>query len=50
MSRRPMENAERGEICKRAVGLLMDHYDEVDEVRERKSREIGKRYYESLGK
>ena len=43
-----MENAERGEICKWVVGLLMDHYDEVDEVRELKSREVGKRYYASL--
>ena len=44
-----MENAERGEICKKTVDLLMSHYDEVDAVREKKSREIGKRYYASLG-
>ena len=44
------ENVERGEICSRVVELLLDHYDEVDTVREHKSREVGKRYYESLGK
>ena len=44
-----LESAERGEICQKAVGLLMTHYDEVDAVRERKSREVGKRYYQSLG-
>ena len=44
------ENVERGEICSCAVELLLDHYDEVDTVREQKSREVGKRYYESLGK
>ncbi len=44
-----LENAERGEICKKTVDLLMSHYDEVDAVREKKSREIGKRYYASLG-
>lgn len=44
-----MENVERGEICKQAVGLLMAHYDEVDAVREKKSREVGRRYHSSLG-
>lgn len=44
-----MENAERGEICSVVVKLLMDHYDEVDAAREQRSREVGKRYYESLG-
>ena len=44
-----LENAERGEIYKKTVDLLMSHYDEVDAVREKKSREIGKRYYASLG-
>ncbi len=43
------ENAERGEICGEIVELLLKHYDEVDAVREQRSREVGKRYYESLG-
>lgn len=42
-------NAERGEICKWAVELLIDHYDEVYEIRDQKSREVGKRYFESIG-
>ena len=38
----------RGEICGRVVGLLREHYDEVDAIREKESRTVGRRYYESL--
>lgn len=42
------ENVARGEICHGAVSLLMDHYDEVDAVRDERSRVVGRRYFESL--
>ena len=44
------ENAERGDICSKIVGLLTEHYEEVDLARETESREAGKRYFESLEK
>lgn len=43
------ENAASGEICPEIVALLIDHYDEVDAVREQRSRVVGRHYYESLG-
>ncbi|MBR6267435.1 MAG: HD domain-containing protein [Selenomonadaceae bacterium] len=42
------ENVESGAICGRIVQLLEDYYDEIDAVREKESREIGQRYYQSL--
>ncbi len=42
------ENVDRGEICGSVVKLLEEHFDEVDEVRERESREVGKRYFQSI--
>ena len=44
------ENVEAGGICGQIVGLLEEHYDEVDTAREQESREAGKRYFESLEK
>ena len=42
------ENVENGSICGKVVKLLEDHYDEVDNAREKESREVGQRYYKSL--
>lgn len=42
------ENVEFGAISEEIVQLLEDHYDEVDEVRDRLSKEAGKRYFDSL--
>ena len=42
------EAVSKGEICGQIVGLLKEHYDEVDEIRERESRIVGRRYYQSL--
>lgn len=38
----------KGEISKEIVGLLKEHYDEINTVREEESRRVGKRYYESI--
>lgn len=42
------ENVVAGGISGEIVGLLEQHYDVIDEARERESREAGKRYFESL--
>ena len=42
------ESVNRGEICGWVVKLLEEHFDEVDRVREQESREVGKRYYQSI--
>lgn len=43
-----LENVERGAVCEKIVKLLLDHYDEVDAVRDQESREAGKMYFQSL--
>lgn len=42
------ENVQDGSVCGYVVKLLEEHYDEVDAERERESREVGQRYYQSL--
>ena len=42
------ENAEREAIDAELVELLIDHYDEVDAARAARSREAGRRYYDSM--
>lgn len=42
------DNVQNGSLCGEVVGLLEAHYDEIDTVREKESREVGQRYYESL--
>lgn len=42
------ENVQNGSICGNVVKLLEDHYEVVDAARERESREVGQRYYQSL--
>lgn len=42
------ENVDRGEICGSVVKLLEEHFDEVDKIREQESREVGKRYFQSI--
>ena len=44
------DNVQNGSLCREVVGLLEAHFDEIDAVRERESREVGRRYYESLEK
>ncbi len=41
-------NVENGNISNEIVQLLVEHYDEVNEVRNRMSKEIGKRYFDSI--
>ena len=43
-------NVENGTLDGELVRLLEEHYDEIDQQRERESREAGSRYYQSLGK
>ena len=42
------ENVENGSVCGNVVRLLEEHYDEVDAAREKESREVGQRYYQSI--
>lgn len=44
------ENVENGSISGEIVALLEAHYEEVDAVRDARSREAGKRYFASLGR
>lgn len=41
-------NAERGDIDADLVGLLIDHYDVVDDERDRMSKQAGQRYFKSM--
>ena len=42
------ENVRNGSICGKIEALLEEHYEEIDAIREKESREVGKRYYQSL--
>ena len=42
------ENVDRGEISADVVELLKKNYEDIDACRDRISREVGKRYFESL--
>ena len=42
------ENVANGSVCGEVVKLLEAHYDEIDAAREKESREVGRRYYQSL--
>ena len=42
------ENVAGGAVCGEVIGLLEQHYAEVDAAREKESREVGQRYYRSL--
>ena len=42
------EDVQRGDIDKDIVDLLINHYDEVDEIRDFKSKSEGKRYYDYI--
>ena len=44
------DNVKYGAICGNIVGLLSDHFAEVDEIRDIESREAGKRYFASFDK
>ena len=41
-------NVASGGICGEIVGVLNDHYEEIDALREAAARSEGKRYYESI--
>lgn len=42
------DNVRNGSVCENVVRLLEEHYDEIDAAREKESREVGQRYYQSL--
>lgn len=42
------ENVSYGAICGDLVNLLIDHYEEIDDIRDEISREAGKRYFDSI--
>ena len=42
------DNVRNGSVCGGVVKLLEEHYDEIDAAREKESREVGQRYYQSL--
>ena len=42
------DNVKYGAISQEIVELLSDHYEEIDEIRDRVSKEAGRRYFESL--
>ena len=42
------ENAERGELSKTVVDVLLSNFDEIDSARDKASKLAGKRYYQSL--
>lgn len=43
-----LENVERGEISGEIVKILIENYEEIDEVRDRESKDAGARYFASI--